>query len=249
MADPTRRRAAKGTAKPATRSRRAGGKTMAASADQATKAQAAARPAAKPAAKPRPAAGRTAKPAAKSRAAGKTRAAAKPKPAPMRIGVISDNHGYLDPAILELFAGVTQIIHAGDAVDPVILDRLEGVAPLIAVSGNIDGDDLVERLPREVAGQIGGVRFAVGHKRKRLMKRLAAGKLALEPPDVPPDLVIFGHEHVPSAQWLDGILYLNPGTASAPDDEDDDPTIAIVEKRSSGLSVEFIPLVRRPVES
>ena len=230
MVEPTRRRTAKAATPPAQRSGRAGaaGKT--------------------PPAATKPAAGKPAarKPAARKRAA-TAPAAAKPKPAPTRIGVISDNHGYLDPAVLELFAGVDQIINAGDVVDPAILARLEDVAPVIAVSGNIDGDDLVERLPREVAGEIGGVRFAVGHKRKRLMKRLATGKLALEPPDVPPDLVIFGHEHVPMAQWLDGTLYLNPGTASAPDDEDDDPTIAIVEKRPSGLAVEFIPLVRRPV--
>jgi len=186
---------------------------------------------------------------ARSRSAARARRTPAPKPKPTRIGVISDNHGYLDPAILELFDGVSNIIHAGDVVDAGILAQLEGIAPVIAVSGNIDGSDLVERLPREVAGEIGGVRFAVGHKRKRLMKRLAAGKLVVEPPDMPPDLVVYGHEHVPSAQWLDGTLYLNPGTASSPDDEDDDPTVAIVEKRPTGLSVEFIPLVRRPVAS
>jgi hypothetical protein len=40
-------------------------------------------------------------------------------------------------------------------------------------------------------------------------------------------------------------LFLNPGTASAPDDEDDDPTVAVVEDTASGLAVLFFPLRRR----
>jgi putative phosphoesterase len=163
-----------------------------------------------------------------------------------RIGVISDNHGYLDPEVLEVFAGVDAIIHAGDIVDPQILSALARVAPLIAVAGNIDGGELAATLPREQTGELGGVRFVVGHKRKRLLKRLAAGKFAAD--GRPPDVVIFGHEHVPSAVWVDGTLLLNPGTASSPDEEDDGPTVAILETSRAGLSVQFIPLRRRPLE-
>ncbi len=174
------------------------------------------------------------------------RAAPPPVPpeSPVRIGVISDTHGYMDPVVLEIFAGVIHIIHAGDIVDPGILEALESVAPVTAVSGNIDGPELVERLPREVAGEIGGVRFVVGHKRRRLMKRLAAGKIVLDPPGRP-DVVIFGHEHVPSAMWIDGTLMLNPGTASSPEEEDDGPTVAILDLAPTGLAVRFVPLARR----
>jgi predicted phosphodiesterase len=56
----------------------------------------------------------------------------------VRIGVISDNHGYLDPAILEIFSTVRHIIHAGDIMDPAILDALGSLAPVTAVSGNLD---------------------------------------------------------------------------------------------------------------
>ncbi len=47
------------------------------------------------------------------RTAGRRGSAACPIPPP-RIGVISDNHGYLDPEVLEIFAGVTHIVHAGE---------------------------------------------------------------------------------------------------------------------------------------
>ena len=66
--------------------------------------------------------------------------------------MISDNHGYLDPAVLEHFAGVAHIIHAGDIVDPEILAALETVAPVTAVAGNMDTGDVAAGLPRRGGG-------------------------------------------------------------------------------------------------
>ena len=59
-----------------------------------------------------------------------------------RIGVISDTHGYLDPQVLEAFAGVDHIIHAGDIMDAATLEALEGIAPVTAVAGNMDDGKL-----------------------------------------------------------------------------------------------------------
>ena len=151
-------------------------------------------------------------------------AEAEPGAPAARIGVIADTHGYLDPAIAEAFAGVTHIIH-----------------------GNIDTGELAESLPREVLGEAAGIRFAVGHKRKRLLKRLASAKLVSAAGDKPPCLVVFGHEHAPSVSWVEGVLYLNPGTATAPDEEDDAATVAIVTVVAAGLSVTFVPLPRAPL--
>ena len=169
-------------------------------------------------------------------------------PASISIGVISDNHGYLDPAVLEHFAGVVHIIHAGDIMDPAILAQLRTVAPVTAVAGNMDSGKLGSSLPREVAGEVAGVRFVVGHKRKRLLRELAAGAIEGVTEDAPPDLVVYGHDHVPAAAWVDGTLYLDPGSASAPHEEDDGPTVAIVEVTSGGLAVCFVPLKRRDME-
>lgn len=161
----------------------------------------------------------------------------------MLIGVISDTHGYLDPLVASVFAGVRHIIHAGDIMDPATLATLESIAPVTAVAGNLDTGKL-GRLPREVAGEVGGVRFVVGHKRKRLLKRLTSGKIDGLPPESPPDLVVFGHDHLPAVEWIDGTVYLNPGTASSPHEEDDDPTVAVVAVEETGLSVRFVPLKR-----
>jgi putative phosphoesterase len=159
--------------------------------------------------------------------------------------VISDNHGYLDPEVLAHFAGCAHIIHAGDIVDPGILAALETVAPVTAVAGNMDTGDLGTRLPREVAGEVAGVHFVVGHKRKRLLKRLADDKVEGNPDGETPDLVIYGHDHIPAAAWVEDTLFLNPGSASAPHEEDDGPTVAIVSVKPAGLAVCFIPLKRR----
>ena len=165
------------------------------------------------------------------------------KKAPTSIGVISDTHGHFDPVVLEVFAGVDHIIHAGDVIDTATLDALAAVAPVTVVPGNLDTGKL-GRQPREVAGTAGDVLFVVGHKRKRLLKKLATGKIDGLPAGRQPDLVVFGHDHIPAAEWVDGTLYLNPGTASSPHEEDDDPTIAVVTVEPTGLGVRFVPLVR-----
>jgi len=162
---------------------------------------------------------------------------------PLRIGVISDTHGYLDPQVLAEFAGVQHIIHAGDIMDPVTLEALESIAPVTAVAGNMDTGKL-GKLAREVCLEVGGVRLVVGHKRKRLTKRMALGKIDCLGAGEAPHLIVFGHDHLPAVEWVEGVLYLNPGSASAPHEEDDDPTIAIVESGASGLEVRFIPLKR-----
>jgi putative phosphoesterase len=166
----------------------------------------------------------------------------------VRIGVLSDNHGYLDPEVLTIFAGVAHIIHAGDVMDPEVLTTLATVAPVTAVAGNLDTGKLAAKLPREATGNVDGVRFVVAHKPRRLLKRLAAGKIALGEQGAGPDLVVWGHLHTPTAAWIDGVLHLNPGTASSPDEEDDGPTVAIVELTENGLAARFVPLRRRPAE-
>ena len=55
----------------------------------------------------------------------------------MRIGVLSDTHGYLNPKIFDLFADVDLILHAGDIGDDRVLTDLEQFAPTRAVSGNV----------------------------------------------------------------------------------------------------------------
>jgi len=56
----------------------------------------------------------------------------------MKIGVVSDTHGFFDARLAELLAGVELILHAGDVGNLEVLDELERIAPVRAVKGNVD---------------------------------------------------------------------------------------------------------------
>ena len=57
----------------------------------------------------------------------------------MRIGLLSDTHGYLDDRILVFLNECDEIWRAGDIGNTDIAQRLSSLKPLMAVSGNIDG--------------------------------------------------------------------------------------------------------------
>jgi len=156
---------------------------------------------------------------------------------PVRIGVLSDTHGRIDPSVLSAFAGVIHIVHAGDVGKRNVLRRLQEVAPVTAVAGNADSSRLAQELPAQAMGEAGGIRFLVAHKPKQLKKLLRRGV----PEGI--DLIVTGHLHEPSAAWEDGALHLNPGTASAPEEGDPAPTVAVVSRFGDSLSVTFIPVL------
>ena len=120
------------------------------------------------------------------------------------VGVISDTHGLLRPAVLEALRGSHHIIHAGDVGSPEILEQLAAIAPVTAVRGNIDKDAWARKLPETEVFEIAGISIYVLHD---------LAKLDLKPKAAGFDIVISGHSHVPKQKTLDGVLYLNPGSA------------------------------------
>jgi putative phosphoesterase len=67
----------------------------------------------------------------------------------MLIGIISDTHGLLRSEALQALRGSAMIIHAGDVGKPAVLEHLRGLAPVIAVRGNIDRQPWGPVLARE----------------------------------------------------------------------------------------------------
>ena len=59
-----------------------------------------------------------------------------------RIALLSDTHNYLDEKIFKYFETCDQIWHAGDIGSIAIMDELRKIKPVIAVYGNIDGQDV-----------------------------------------------------------------------------------------------------------
>jgi uncharacterized protein len=129
----------------------------------------------------------------------------------LRIGVLSDTHGYLDPRARAALSGVARILHAGDIGKPEIADALEAIAPLDAVYGNVDaGTPLARRYPGTLRLTLDGVRIHMTHVGGR------PADLARALPDPRPDVYIFGHTHVALLETLDEVLFLNPGAAGRP---------------------------------
>ena len=143
----------------------------------------------------------------------------------MRLGILADTHGALRPGVLEVFAGVDLILHAGDVGDPDVLRQLELVAPVTAVYGNVDSGVLRARLPRVAQVTVDGFRFAVTHGDQFGFPSPRELKAAF--PDA--DVIVFGHTHKPLIHaFEDYSMVLNPGSAGA-HRSDRLPSVAIVE--------------------
>ncbi len=123
------------------------------------------------------------------------------------IGVISDTHGHLDSVVKKFFKGVDAIVHAGDIGKPEILDTLQSIAPVKAVRGNMDRGAWTSELPPFAIVDIGNIQLYVLHD---------IYKLDLDPQSAGLSAVISGHTHKPSLKKIDGVLYINPGSASQP---------------------------------
>lgn len=130
-----------------------------------------------------------------------------------RIGLLSDTHGWWDERYAKHFAECDEIWHAGDIGSMLLVERLQEIAPLRAVYGNIDGGD-VRRMFTEVyrfrceevevvMTHIGGY---PGHYSPNIYKKLVAN---------PPQLFISGHSHILKVMYDKQLacLHINPGAA------------------------------------
>jgi putative phosphoesterase len=118
--------------------------------------------------------------------------------------VLSDTHGLLREEVLVVLEGVDRIIHAGDVGTPDLLRRLRKLAPVTAVRGNTDSGHGSRTLPESEVVEIGGVLAYVLHDLERLDLDPAASGF---------QVVISGHSHRPSLKTVQGVLFLNPGSA------------------------------------
>jgi putative phosphoesterase len=122
----------------------------------------------------------------------------------MKIGIISDTHGLLRPEAVERLAGVDHVIHAGDIGRPDVIADLRKIAPTTAVRGNVDRDEWAAGYPLTARVKLGGRSFYVLHN---------LAELDLDPAAAGIDVVVSGHSHRPKIETVNGVIYLNPGSA------------------------------------
>jgi len=121
------------------------------------------------------------------------------------LGVISDTHGLVRPAVLDIFKRTDLIVHAGDIGNEEVIEQLESIAPVVAVRGNCDRGRWALRFPETEVVEVGdGVLLYVLHN---------LGRLDIDPAVAGFGAVIYGHSHQPAEMRKSGVLYLNPGSA------------------------------------
>jgi len=132
----------------------------------------------------------------------------------MKIGLLSDTHGFLDPKVFDYFAEVDEIWHAGDIGDRSVVDGLEKFKPLRAVFGNIDDAPMRVRFPEDLWFACEDLSIWITH---------IGGTPPFYNPRVNtvfrekfPDVFICGHSHILRIKRDShhrNLLYLNPGAA------------------------------------
>lgn len=122
----------------------------------------------------------------------------------MKIGVISDTHGLVREEALRALRGAELIVHAGDIGSEQVLEALWTICPVRAIRGNVDKEPWASKLPEHAIIETQGRRIYVIHNLK---------ELDIDPVATRCDVVISGHSHKPKCEEVNGVLYLNPGSA------------------------------------
>lgn len=153
----------------------------------------------------------------------------------MKLGIISDTHGFLDPRVEKIFAGVDHILHAGDIGNPMIELELKFISPLTAVLGN--NDNGLHFKETEVI-TLADKRFLLHHI---VNPRALSDPLKARIQQHRPDAVIFGHTHKKFADTVDGVFFFNPGYAGKPR-FGAERSVALLHLDGFGIRHEFVPL-------
>lgn len=157
----------------------------------------------------------------------------------MRIGLISDTHipevtNTLPTQLKDVFQDVDLIMHAGDIYTVSVLDELERLAPVIAAEGDDDYPD-VHRDPRvknRHIMSINGVTVWLTHIRPWSWPQRV--KI--------PNVLVFGHTHLAKIEEYEGILLVNPGSATFPSYKRQLGTVAILTINSLGVNAHIVQL-------
>ena len=130
-----------------------------------------------------------------------------------RILLLSDTHGTFDDFIEKYARQADEIWHAGDIGTMDVLQKLEVLAPVRAVYGNIDGDRLRLAAPEYLFWEDGNQKFLLLHiggypgryspRAKELLNRFR------------PTVFMAGHSHILKVMPDKGrnLLFMNPGAA------------------------------------
>jgi uncharacterized protein len=134
-----------------------------------------------------------------------------------KILILADTHmpkkgnALPDQIISALKEGVDFIIHAGDWSEKSVYEELSLYAPVYGVKGNVEMDEWDKQLPDKEVLQAEEIKIAIvhGHLGKGRTTPDRAYQSCI---DEEPDLIVFGHSHIPYMEKRDKIMLFNPGS-------------------------------------
>jgi uncharacterized protein len=142
------------------------------------------------------------------------------------IGIISDTHGVVPEAVYKIFDNVDFVIHAGDFGGMEIVKKIESIAPMYAITGNVDVFDLPHVFPKRRQIEISGIKFFIEHNIFRPVNHYL--KLKRDPIFSDSDFIIYGHTHFPQIEEYGNYVYFNPGSTTQPR-KGKDPSVGLIE--------------------
>ncbi len=130
-----------------------------------------------------------------------------------RIALLSDTHNYLDPKIFKYFETCDQIWHAGDIGTIGIMEELKKIKPVVAVYGNIDGQDVRKEYVKNERWMCEKVDVLMTHIGGYPNNYYPEALALIQQKS--PHLFICGHSHILKVMFDEkyNLLHINPGAA------------------------------------
>ena len=131
----------------------------------------------------------------------------------LKIGLLSDTHGWRDDKYVKYFSECDEIWHAGDIGSEELANNLAAIKPLRAVYGNIDGYPIRLQYPKIAHFKVEDVNVMMTHiggYPGRYEPSIRAELYATKP-----QLFICGHSHILKVIFDKTLncLHINPGAA------------------------------------
>jgi len=161
------------------------------------------------------------------------------------VGMISDTHipsraETIPPRVFEVFNTASLIIHAGDLTQLNVIRKLESLAPVVAVHGNMDALEVKAALPTMNLVQVEKFKIGVVHSlgifnvRQKMKKVAERNKF---------NVLVSGHTHSPSIKWDNNVLFINPGSPTNPMlPFITKPTVALLKVSASKFEPEIVQI-------
>jgi putative phosphoesterase len=161
------------------------------------------------------------------------------------VGLISDTHvpvraKEIPSQVFKVFEKADYIIHAGDLVDISVIEKLEQVALVLAVHGNMDGPEIRGKLPKTNSLRVFDWKIGVTHDPGTLfgmgkMKEMAAKNNF--------DVLVYGHTHSPNIKRETDTMFINPGSPTDPTPSFiNKPTVALLKISKQTITPEIVPI-------